>query len=134
MMQTPNSRTATGDVHLRKGEPFIEASGDTVVFGRQLISKVFRGDLVGESVGEMLSASSASGSAGYVAMERVVGTLHGRSGSFVLQHFGIMGPSGRKLLLEVVPDSGAGQLASLDGHMTITIDGGVHRYELKYTI
>ncbi|MGH8213961.1 MAG: DUF3224 domain-containing protein, partial [Rhodanobacteraceae bacterium] len=55
--------------------------------GRMAIDKVFRGDLEAASKGEMLSAGSPqSGSAGYVAAERVTGKLQGRSGSFALQH------------------------------------------------
>ena len=54
------------------------------------LDKRFHGELEATSRGEMLSAgTSVKGSAGYVAIERVEGTLEGRSGTFVLQHNGI---------------------------------------------
>jgi hypothetical protein len=74
------------------------------------------------------------GSGGYVAMERVTGTLKGRSGSFVLQHSGIMNRGVPQLSVAVVPDSGTGQLTGLAGTMTIKIDAGKHSYEFEYTL
>lgn len=103
--------------------------------GRLSIDKQFRGDIEGASQGQMLSAAGAAeGSAGYVAMERVTGTLHGRSGSFVLQHSGSMHRGAGQLSISVVPDSGTGALAGLAGSMTLSIAGGVHSYELVYTL
>ena len=83
----------------------------------------------------MLSAmTEVKGSAGYVAMERVTGTLHGRSGSFVLQHSGTMTRGAPQMSVTVVPDSGTGQLAGLAGQMTIKITDGKHFYEFEYTL
>lgn len=78
--------------------------------------------------------SGVKGSAGYVAMERVVGTLHGLAGSFVLQHTGTMTRGVPELSVTVVPDSGTDALAGLSGRMTIKIDGSGHSYEFEYTI
>lgn len=87
------------------------------------------------SKGEMLSAStSVKGSAGYVAIERVSGTLHGRSGSFTLQHSGTMTRGAPQLTITVVPDSGSDQLKGLAGKMMITIADGKHSYEFEYTL
>ena len=93
------------------------------------------GDLEGESSVEMLSAgSSVKGSAGYVAIERVVGTLHGRTGTFVLQHSGSMNRGAPSLTISVVPDSGTGALTGLAGTMTIDIVDGQHRFAFDYTL
>ena len=74
------------------------------------------------------------GSAGYVAIERVTGKLHGKSGSFVLQHSGTMTRGAPQLAVTVVPDSGTGDLAGLTGKMSIKIAEGKHTYEFEYTI
>jgi len=106
-----------------------------VVFGRLSISKQFHGDLEGSSTAEMLSAgASVKGSAGYVAIERVTGRLHGRTGTFALQHSGTMTRGQPELAVSVVPDSGAGELAGLAGRMTIDIVDGKHFYTLEYTL
>jgi len=103
--------------------------------GRMTIDKEFLGDLVGTSRGEMLSVMSAEqGSGGYVAMERVTGTLYGRSGTFVLQHNATMNRGVPSLSISVVPDSGTGELAGLSGTLNIIITDGKHSYELDYAI
>src|SRR5215216_7138250 len=87
---------------------------DAPALGRMSIDKQFHGDLEGTSKGEMLAMGTAvEGSAGYVAIERVTGTLHGRSGTFALQHSGTMTRGEPHLTITVVPDSGTGQLAGL---------------------
>jgi len=112
-----------------------EAADDSGVLGRMSIDKQFHGDLEAGSKGQMLTAgTSVKGSAGYVAMERVNGTLHGRSGSFVLQHSGTMTRGTPQMTVTVVPDSGTDQLVGLSGMMTIKIDQGKHSYELEYTL
>jgi hypothetical protein len=103
--------------------------------GRLAIAKQFQGDIVGDSRGEMLSMQTdVKGSAGYVAIERVAGTLHGRQGSFVLQHSGTMTRGIQLLTISVVSDSGTGDLVGLTGTMTLRIDGGVHAYDLAYSL
>jgi len=102
--------------------------------GRMSIDKRFQGDLEGTGKGEMLTAGTdVEGSAGYVAIERVTGTLHGRSGSFVLQHSGTMTRGAPQLTITVVPDSGTGQLAGLAGELAIRIADGKHFYDFEYT-
>lgn len=108
---------------------------DGMTFRRMSIEKVFTGPLDATSNGEMLSAMTpVKGSAGYVAIEQVVGSLEGKQGSFVLQHYGIMELGAEKLTLEVVPDSGVGQLAGLSGQMNIYIEDGNHFYEFEYQL
>lgn len=103
--------------------------------GRQTIDKTFRGDLQATSLGEMLAVmTEVRGSAAYVALERVDGTLQGRRGSFVLQHSATMDRGAPALSVRVVPDSGTGELAGLSGEMSIQIDNGQHRYRFDYTL
>lgn len=103
--------------------------------GRMTIDKRFHGALDATSSGQMLAAGTAvQGSAGYVALERVTGTLDGRSGTFVLQHSGTMSRGASQLAISVVPDSGTDQLLGLAGSMTIVIAGGQHSYEFDYTL
>jgi hypothetical protein len=124
--------TGTFDVQLIP-EASQEGAGSTL--GRMAIAKQFQGDLVGTSTGAMLSALTATkGSAGYVALERVTGTLHGRAGSFTLQHSGTMARGAQDLVITVVPDSGTDGLAGITGRMRIIIEGKQHSYEFDYTL
>jgi len=103
--------------------------------GRMSIDKQYHGDLEGTGKGEMLAAGDPRNSGVYVALERVTGTLKGRNGSFVLHHTGIMTRGTPNLTIEVVPDSGTGQLVGLSGKMMINIAaGGKHSYEFEYTL
>jgi hypothetical protein len=115
-------------------QPLADAGADTTL-GRMTIDKTFSGDLQGTSKGEMLMAASAvKGSAGYVAIERVSGTLHERRGTFVLQHMGIMNRGAPQLTVTVVPDSGTGELVGLAGAFDIKIVDGKHFYTLDYVL
>ena len=104
-------------------------------FGWMAIDKQFHGDLEAVSKGQMLAAGTdVPDSAGYVALERVAGSLQGRSGSFVLQHIGNMVRGVPALTITVVPDSGTGELVGLSGSMTITNLNGYHFYQFTYTL
>ncbi|WP_350635099.1 DUF3224 domain-containing protein [Pseudoalteromonas sp. GW168-MNA-CIBAN-0100] len=103
--------------------------------GRMSIDKTFKGDLNATSQGEMLSAMTATqGSAGYVAIEQVIGELEGKQGSFVLQHFGTMNKGQDSLILNVIPDSGTNELKGLTGSMKIRIEQGIHYYDFDYRL
>lgn len=103
--------------------------------GRMSLDKEFSGDLQAVSKGQMLALRTAmEGSAGYVAIELVAGSLGGREGTFALQHYGIMRRGAPELVLTVIPDSGTGHLAGLDGRMRIIIANGTHSYEFDYSI
>jgi len=113
----------------------VPAEGAEPTLGRMSIDKTVHGDLEGTSKGEMLTAgTSVKGSAGYVAIERVTGSLHGRSGSFTLQHSGTMTRGAPELVVTVVPDSGTDQLAGISGKLEIKITGGKHFYEFEYMV
>jgi len=108
---------------------------EDATMSRITIDKQLHGVLEGTSRGQMLSAmTDVKGSAGYVAMERVTGTLSGRSGGFILQHSATMTRGVPQLSITVVPDSGTGQLVGLTGKMDIIIDAGKHSYDFEYTL
>jgi hypothetical protein len=108
---------------------------DGQTLGRLTIDKQFQGDLDATSRGQMLTGMTAvRGSAGYVAIERVSGTLGGRRGSFVLQHSGTMTRGAPQLVVTVVPDSGTDELTGLTGTMAILVEPGVHAYEFDYAL
>lgn len=115
-----------------QGEP---RANDGVSTGRLVLNKRFEGDLVAIGQGEMLTAlTPVKGSAGYVAIERVTGTLHGKSGSFVLQHSGTMNQGAQQLSIRVVPGSGTGQLTGIEGYFTLSVIEGKHLYEFEYRL
>ncbi len=113
--------------------PYDDADG--VSLGRMRIEKQFVGPLTATSVVHMLAARTATqGSAGYVACERITGSLDGRTGSFVVLHVGLMDRGAHSLTITIVPDSGTGELTGLRGTMTIRIVDRVHHYALDYTL
>jgi len=115
--------------------PQDEKSEDPLL-GVMRLDKQYHGDLEAAAKGQMLTAATnVKGSAGYVAIERVIGTLGGRNGSFILQHSGTMTQGVPELRITVVPDSGTGQLAGIAGKMTINIaPDGKHSYDFEYTL
>jgi hypothetical protein len=123
----------TFEVKVNPEPPEDKAEGSTL--GRMSFDKQFHGDIEGTSKGQMLTAATdVKGSAGYVAIERVTGTLNGRKGSFVLQHSGTMSKGALQMSIIVVPDSGTGELISLAGRMTIIIAEGKHSYDFEYSL
>jgi hypothetical protein len=103
--------------------------------GRMSIDKTFHGDLEGTSRGQMMSAMTATkGSAGYVAIELVTGKLHGKSGSFLLQHHGLMNRGAAELTVTVIPDSGTEELTGISGTLKIIVADGKHAYDFDYAI
>jgi hypothetical protein len=125
---------ASGTFEVRMRPQADDEAGEPTV-GRMLLDKQFHGDLEATSKGQMLAVRTAvEGSAGYVAMERVEGTLHGRKGTFALQHSGTMTRGAAQLSINVVPDSGTGELSGLAGTLTINIAEGQHSYDFDYTL
>jgi len=125
--------SGTFEVDLTPQQP--DEGVDNPAINRMTIVKHFDGDLEADSKGQMLAhRTNIEGSAGYVAMEYVTGKLDRHSGSFVLQHSGIMDRSEPQLTVTVVPDSGTGELAGLQGKMTINIEDGKHFYKFEYTL
>jgi hypothetical protein len=131
MMSTQAS--GTFEVEMTPQPPYDTGGG--VSLARVSIRKQFRGALEAASTVEMLGAmTEVPGSAGYVAIERVTGTLDGRAGGFVLQHAGTMTRGNAELSVSVVPDSGSGELKGIAGKMKIDIVDGKHFYTFDYTL
>ncbi len=99
------------------------------------INKIIHGDLEATTKGEMFTAGDPkAGAAGYVAIETVSGTLAGKRGSFVLQHFATMSANGPDMMVKITPGSGTGELKGISGTFTITIADGKHSYDLEYEL
>jgi hypothetical protein len=114
--------------------PFENADAESKL-GRMSIDKQISGDLTATTQGQMLSAmTDVKGSAGYVALEQVTGTLAGKRGTFVLQHVGVMNRGAASLRVNVVPDSGMGELSGIEGEFRIDIVDGAHSYEFAYRL
>jgi hypothetical protein len=134
--KTPMTQHATGPFDVK----IVPQKSDSEVaqaanFSRMTIDKVFHGDLEATSKGEMIATQlEAKGSGGYVALERVTGSLKGRKGSFVLQHSATMDRGVPHLSVTVVPDSGTDDLKGLSGKMNIIIAEGKHSYDFEYTL
>ena len=125
---------ASGTFEVRLS-PQVDGEEGGASVGRMLIDKRFTGDLEATSKGQMLAVRTPTeGSAGYVAMELVMGKLQGRAGTFVLQHTGTMERGAQQLSITVVPDSGTGELVGLAGRMEIDFSGGGHAYHFDYTL
>jgi len=128
-------KRATGPFEVKLSPQAPDGQPADATLGRMLIDKQFHGDLEAHSKGQMLTAGTGvKGSAGYVAIELVSGTLDGRMGTFILQHTGTMNRGTPQLSVTVVPDSGTGALAGLTGKMAINIAEGKHTYDFEYTI
>ena len=128
-----NRASGTFEVQLKPQPP--DANTQDGGVGRLTIDKQFQGELEGTSQGQMLAAgTTVEGSAVYVAMEKVSGTVQGRRGTFVLHHTGIMTRGLPQLTVRVVPDSGTDELVGLTGTMEIQIEGGKHSYHFEYTL
>jgi len=111
----------------------VDNAGQDDKLGRMSIDKTISGDLIGTAKGQMLTAGTeVKGSAGYVAIEQVTGTLNGRKGTFILQHTATMNRGEPAMDIHVVPDSGTGELTGLKGNFKIQIIDGEHRYEFSY--
>ena len=129
------ARIAKGSFSVDMSPQGEASSKDGVSTGRMSLNKRFEGDLVAVGVGEMLTAlTPVKGSAGYVAIERVTGALHGRTGSLVLQHSGTMHQGTQQLQIRVVPGSGTGELEGVEGNFKLDIAEGKHFYEFEYTL
>lgn len=126
--------TGTFEVKLNPQNTYAKGQ-EGINLGRMTIDKSYSGDLEAQSKGEMLSAmTTVKGSAGYVAIEQVSGRLLGKTGTFVLQHFGTMNKGQDELILQVVPDSGSEELTGLSGDMAIRVEEGQHYYEFDYQL
>jgi hypothetical protein len=126
---------ASGTFDVKMTAQPAEANVGDASIGRMALDKRYHGELDATGVGQMLATGTAvPGSAGYVAMERVRGTLGGRRGAFNLQHNGSMQRGAPSLSVSVIADSGTDELAGLAGTLEIVIKDGKHYYEFEYTL
>ena len=129
------SGKAIGTFQIKMAPPPAGEGAGRAAIGRMMIDKQYSGDLIGIGQGEMLSAGNpALGSASYVAIEHVTGTLGGRAGSFALQHAGTMHKGEHDLVIRVVPGSGTGELEGITGLLKLDIVDRVHHYVLDYQL
>ena len=121
------------DVDIQPEPPFLDESG--VTLSRNAVSKTFHGEMAGTSEAQMIAAFTATpGSAGYVAIEHFTGSVEGKSGSFVMQHSGLMNRGDAQLTVTIVPDSGSGDLTGISGTLDIDNEDGKHSYALNYDL
>jgi hypothetical protein len=129
------SRQIKGEFDVKRSPEAPCDLGDGVQAGHFRFDKRFHGELDAVSVVHMLAAmTQTEGSGAYVAIERIVGTLEGRSGAFLTQHSGVMDRGAPSLSLTVVPDSGTAELEGLRGSMKIDIVDGKHFYTFDYAL
>lgn len=122
----------TFEVSITPVPPAADAAPDA--HGRMILAKTFHGDIEATGEGEMLAAMGPDQSGAYVAIERVRGSVGGRSGTFSLVHRGLMDRGAPDLSVTVAPGSGTGEPTGLAGVFHLTIEGGVHRYDLEYAL
>ena len=140
-LELANSEEGNSAMHRARGtfevkmkpEPLSEVAAKSSI-ARMSIDKAFHGELEGTSQGEFLASGSPDGSGAYVAMERVTGEVNGKFGSFVLQHAATMVNKVPTMSVTIVPGSGSGELAGVQGSMQILVEAGQHSYDLSYEI
>ncbi len=121
------------EVNIEAEPPYLEDGGTRL--NRNAVTKTFSGDMVGTSEAQMITAfTDTPGSAGYVAIEHFTGSVGGKSGSFVLQHSGVMDKGTPQLTVFILPDSGSGELSGISGTLEIGNDEGKHSYSLDYEL
>ncbi len=111
----------------------IPEDSDAPTLGMMKLDKAYRGPLEAAGKGRMLTGlGDFKGSAVYVAMERIDGTLDGKKGSFLINHQGVMDRGIQRLEIFVVPDSGSNELKGITGKMTIDVKDRKHFYKFHY--
>ena len=102
---------------------------------RATVKRTFTGDIAGDGHVEYLMLYCSGGSATFVGLERVVGHVAGRAGSFVLQRTGVFENGVAKESYFVIPGSGTGELRSLRGEGTSAVGHGTeHPFTLNYEL
>jgi hypothetical protein len=115
-------------------KPYSEGQ-DLPKLTRAAVTRAFSGDIAGEGHVEYLMMYRSDGSATFVGLERVVGDLAGRAGSFVLQRTGIFENGVAKESYFVIPGSGTGELRNLRGEGTSAVGHGAeHPFMLTYEL
>ena len=121
----------TFDVTMHPEPPYSERDG--VTLARAVFDKTFHGPLTATGRVEFLSVRAGENAA-YVALERIEGTLDGRAGSFVVTHRALASRAAKTLQIEVVPGTGTGALAGLEGTIDVEIVEKKHHYTMTYAL
>lgn len=133
--QEKTMRLAKGEFDVQVTPRELDGAAPDETLSRFALTKQLRGDLVATGAGQMLAAGGPqSGAGAYVAIERLTGTLDGKTGSFALQHRGTMDATGMEMVITIVPESGTGDLKGIRGTFRILFDGPKHLYELEYEV
>jgi hypothetical protein len=134
--QGPTVRHATGRFEVKlTPEAKAPAASGGMATGRTALAKTFTGGMAGTATGTMLSAGTPGDAMAYVAIDQFRGTVDGKAGGFLLLHRGTMTRAGGgDLSIVIAPDTGTGALAGIAGTLTIEVKGGVHTYDLAYTL
>lgn len=131
----PAAQNAAGTFDVKMSPASAPQHEGSTATGRMLLEKQYTGDLQASGKGEMLTAvTDTKGSASYVAIERITGTLKGKAGSFVVQHSGTMHGGDSQLTVIIVPDSGTGELAGISGRMSLKQVDRQHYYQLDFVL
>lgn len=102
---------------------------------RMTFDKLFEGSLNATSIVSMIGFMNKDlESGGYVALERVTGSIEGRKGTFCLQHSSLMTRGKASQFIVVIPDSGTEELEGLSGELVIEIIDGQHFYSFEYEL
>jgi len=131
MKQTANARFA---IKSWDEKPYSEGP-DLPKLTRASIIKTYTGDIEGQSQVEYLMMYRSDGSATFVGLERVVGRLAGKAGSFVLQRTGLFEAGQAKESYSIIPGSATGDLHGLQGEGTSAVGHGMeHPFVLNYEL
>jgi hypothetical protein len=127
---------ATGTFKVTVKPAEVSEIGKAAGLGRMTIDKVWSGDIEGASKGEM-TTSAVGTTMAYVALETMNVKVNGKSGTFVFSHKATMDstdPKSGVMEVSVLPNTGTGELKSLEGSLQITMDKSGHSYDFSYTL
>lgn len=112
-------------------KPYNELPGE-LKMTQSKVAFAYQGDLEGESTLDYLMVYREDGSGSFVGLERIIGRVNGRSGSFVLQYTGTFDKTDVSGTFFVVPRSGTGDLTNLRGEGSINLSGHAERYPMVF--
>jgi hypothetical protein len=131
MKRTANARFA---IKSWDEKPYDEGK-DLPRLTRATVAKTFTGDIEGEGNVEYLMMYRSDGSATFVGLERFVGRIGGKSGTFVLERSGAFEAGQAKESYSIIPGSGTGELRTLRGDGTSAVGHGTeHPFTLTYEL
>jgi hypothetical protein len=112
-------------------KPYNELPGE-LKMTRSSVAYAYHGDIEGDSTLDYLMVYRPDESGSFVGLERIIGRVAGRTGSFVLQHTGTFDKTNVHGTFFVVPNSGTGELANLRGEGEMHLSGHAERYPMVF--